>query len=231
MRQVLLGFVIAGVALCAAATASAQSVSFNFEDGTDQGWGNPFSADPADAVKIPVANIGGSNRIKIVRDGSFQEIGRRSFNTTEPFHLTMNAAAADEANYVISYDYYVDTSTGGFGSFLQLGTYVNAADGYYAQDFPGPGKDLELNGGQLASGSVFSGTVTETFAAKGFNLAPGASQYELGFVLNGDSAAGQGIVYIDNIRIGLVPEPATMAVLGLALPAVLLRRRRSQSAR
>src|SRR5213075_2819322 len=98
--------------------------------------------------------------------------GRCSFSTTDPFHLAMAAAAVNEAGYRISYDYYIDTSTGGYGTFLQLGTYVNAADGYYAQDFPGSGKDLELNSADLASGNIFSGTVSETFAQKGYNLAP-----------------------------------------------------------
>lgn len=212
---------VLGVAL----QVSAQSVTFDFQDGTDQGFGNPFSADPANAVNLPVANVAGSNRLKLVRDGSFQEAGRRSFNATDPFHLAMAAAAANEGNYQISYDYYVDTSTGGFGNFLQLGTYVNAADGYYAQDFPGAGKDLELNGADLASGRVFSGTVSETFAAKGFNLAPGASEYELGLIINGDSASGSGIVYIDNVRIAPVPEPTVLAFIGLVVPALLLRRR------
>jgi hypothetical protein len=131
----------------------------------------------------------------------------------------------DEALYQISYDWYVDTSTGGFGNFLQLGTYLNADDGYYAQDFPGSGKDVELNGTQLASGAVFSGTVTETFAAKGFNLAPGVNGYELGLILNGDSAAGAGIVYFDNVRVEPVPEPGALMLLGLVVPAIALRRR------
>ena len=226
MRHVFSTVVVAALALCLSTAASAQSVTFDFEDGTDQGWGNPFSADRTNTVNIPVVNVAGSNRLQVVRDGSFQEVGRRSHSATDTFHLAMAAAAANESLYQISYDYRVDTSTGGFGTFLQLGTYVNAADGYYAQDFPGAGKDLELNGADLASGNIFTGTVTETFAAKGFNLGLGASEYELGFVLNGNSGAGQGIVYIDNVRISLVPEPGTFAVLAPALAALALRRRR-----
>src|SRR4051794_11216281 len=98
---------LAALVLCGAVQARAQSVTFDFNDATDQGFGNPYSADSGNTVNIPVTNIGGSNRLKLVRDGSFQEVGRRSFNATEPFHLAMSAAAANEGNYQISYDYYV----------------------------------------------------------------------------------------------------------------------------
>ena len=76
----------------------------------------------------------------------------------------MLAASTNEANTVVSYDYYIDTSLspGNYGNFLQIGTYYNEGSGAYAQDFPGTGKELELNGTQLASGSVFSGTVSFT---------------------------------------------------------------------
>jgi hypothetical protein len=221
---------VAAFALVVAAEARAQSITFDFEDGTDQGWGNPFSADPGNTVNIPVTSIAGSNRLKLLRDGSFQEAGRRSFNTTDPFHLVMGAAAANEAGYRISYDYYIDTSTGGYGTFLQLGTYVNAFDGYYAQDFPNTGKDLDLNTADLASGNIFSGTVSETFAAKGFDLAPGVGGYELGLIINGNSTAGAGIVYIDNIRITPVPEPAGAALFAVAMSSLLLRPRHSHRA-
>ena len=73
----------------------------------------------------------------------------------------MSAAAANEAGYNISYDYYIDTSTfgSGAGTYLQLGTYVNTGGGYYAQDF-GAVKEVELSGTDLASGNVFSGHVS-----------------------------------------------------------------------
>ena len=211
--------------LCAAVLASAQSSTFDFEDLTDQGFGHKFSNDASEA--FPILNIGGSNRMQVLRNGDFQEADRSSGNTAEPFYQAMLSASNDEAGYQISYDWYIDTSTfgGGAGTFLQLGTYVNTGTGYYAQDFPGVGKDVELNSTQLTSGQVFSGTVTETFAAKGYAIPAGETFFRLGLIINGDGAAQT--VHYDNITISPVPEPASLAVLGLALPVVAMRRRRA----
>ena len=216
----------AALVLSAAATASAQSVVFDFQDGTDQGFGHKFSNDASEA--FPVVNIGGSLRMEVLRDGDFQETDIGSSNN--PFLAAFNAGVASPGTYNISYDWYVDTSLspGNYGTFLQLGTYVNAGQGSfpYVQDFPGAGKDVELNGTQLASGSVFSGTVTETFTTKygalpaDFNNAP---FQRFGVIINGDGT--QAKVYFDNISIAPVPEPASMALLGLAIPAVMRRRR------
>jgi hypothetical protein len=128
---------------------------------------------------------------------------------------------ASPGNYLLSYDWYVDTSLspGNYGNFLQIGTYINAGQGTfpYQQDFPGAGKDVELGGGQLASGQVFSGTVSETFTAKygaihaDFINAP---SQRLGLIINGDGSAAT--VYFDNISITPVPEPASLALIGVA---------------
>ena len=156
---------------------------------------------------------------------SFQQAGRETGNPGDPQYIAMLAASSDEANYLISYDWYVDTSLGtGGATFLQLGTYINTGDGTYQQDFPGAGKDVELNGAQLASGQVFSGTVSETFAAKGFNIPPGNTFFRIGLISNGDGSV-PGIFY-DNIRIDPVPEPASLALIGFAVPALAMRRGR-----
>lgn len=212
--------------LLGGAHASGQIV-FDFETGGDQGWGNPFSADPANTVMLTVENVGGSNRLRAIRDGSFQEVSRRSHSQADLFHLAMAAAAANDSLATISYDWYVDTAPATFGSFLQLGTYYNTDSGFYAQDFPNAGKDVELNGTQLASGGVFSGTVSETLSAKGINLPTGETGYELGFIINGDGPAGGQRVYFDNVRIAIVPEPASLALAGLAATAIAMMRRRS----
>jgi hypothetical protein len=207
--------------------ASAQSVIFDFEDGTDQGFGNKFSNDAS--ASFPIINIGGSQRMEVLRNGDFQEADISS--GANPYLAAFNAGVANPSGYRISYDWYVDTSLspGNYGSFLQVGTYINAGQGTfpYVQDFPGSGKDVELNGTQLASGQVFSGTVSETFAAKygalhaDFTNAP---SQRLGLIINGDGS--QATVYFDNIRIHPVPEPASLALIGLATAAFGACRRR-----
>src|SRR5688572_8643433 len=115
----------AALVLGVATISSAQSVTFDFQDNTDQGFGHKFADDASEA--FPIDNIGGSLRMRVLRNGDFQEAEHASGNPTSPFVLAMIAASVDETLYEISYDYYIDTSTWGAnaGSFLQLGTYVN----------------------------------------------------------------------------------------------------------
>jgi hypothetical protein len=217
--------------LSVAAQANAQSITFDFEDGTDQGFGNKFSNDAS--ADFPILDIGGSNRMEVLRNGDFQEAERSSQGVADPFLAAMNAAMSNPSGYYISYDWYVDTSLspGNYGTFLQLGTYINAGSGAYAQDFPNAGKDVELNGTQLASGEVFSGTVTETVTQKfgaldpGFLPANNLDLLRLGLIINGDGA--NATVYFDNVSVRPVPEPASLGLLGMAAAALLVRRRRS----
>jgi hypothetical protein len=203
-----------------------QSVTFDFQDGTDQGFGLKFSNDASAA--FPIANIGGSLRMGILRTGAFQEADRAS-QGSDAFLAAMNAATLNPSGYIISYDWYVDTSLspGNYGSFLQIGTYINSGAGAYAQDFPGSGKDVELNGTQLASGQLFSGTVSETLTQKYGALDPnflGQGFMRLGFIINGDGSAAT--VYFDNVSVSPVPEPTTMALAGLGAAALLVFRRK-----
>jgi hypothetical protein len=212
------------VALFGAVQVHGQSVVFDFEDGTDQGFGTGFGNDAS--ATFPIVNIGGSLRMGVTL-GGFQVAAREG--GSGPFLDAMNAAAANPSGYYISYDWYVDTSLspGNYGNFLQLGTYFNSGSGAYSQDFPGTGKDVELDGTQLGSGGVFSGTVTETLTQKYGELNPGhvgQTFQRLGFIMNGDGAAT--IVYFDNISITAVPEPSALALSALGAAAGMLFRRR-----
>jgi PEP-CTERM motif len=195
-----------------AADASAQTVTYNFEDLTDQGFGTGFGNDAS--ATYPIVNIGGSNRMEVLDTASFQQAGRETGNPTDLQYIIMALGAIDETLVTLSYDWYIDTSLspGNYGNFLQLGTYVNTGDGTYQQDFPAI-KDVELNGAQLASGQIFSGTVSETFAAKGFNIPLGNTFFRFGLISNGDGT--QAKIYFDNIRLTAVPEPASFALVGM----------------
>lgn len=222
MRLISCLAAVAALAL-GAAQASAQSAVFDFQDGTDQGFGGAFGNDAS--ASYPIVNIGGSLRMGVTNTSSFQEAGRESGNPAEPFYQAMNAASANEAGYIISYDYYIDTSAtaGSNGTFLQLGTFVNTGNGYYAQY--ADNNELSLDGTQLASGQVFSGTVSQTFAAKGYDLPAAQTFFRLGLIVN-SNGTNAPVVYYDNIRIAPVPEPTTLAALGAA-GGLLLRRRRA----
>ena len=57
--------------------ARAQSVTFDFQDGTDQGFGSGFGPDDSSKT-FSIVNIGGSLRMEVPRSGAFQEAGRPS---------------------------------------------------------------------------------------------------------------------------------------------------------
>jgi hypothetical protein len=232
MRHVLRAAALAALVLGPAHSASAQSATFNFEDGTDQGFGTGFGDDSS--ASFTIANVAGSNRLFVPRTG-FQSAAIGTGNTGTPFFQAMAAAAANEAGYVVSYDWYVDTANwgAGAGNYLQLGTYANTGSGFYGQHFPDTDKEVELNGTQLASGQVFSGHVVVPMTlykdASNNDIPPNAvtstpeTFFRLGLIVNGDGAAQA--VYYDNITISPAPEPTSLALLTLPALALLRRRR------
>jgi hypothetical protein len=213
------------VLLVGAIQSHGQSATFDFQDGTDQGFGTGFGNDASQSFSI--VDIGGSLRMFAPRTG-FQVAGNERGNDGSAFYNAMAAAAANEAGYTISYDWYVDTSGWGAnaGTFFQLGTYVNTGSGYYAQHFGAV--EVELSGAQVASGQVFSGHVSINMAAAGYDMPAADTFFRLGLIENGDGSA-QG-AYFDNVSVSPVPEPTSLALVGLTAPALwmMLRRRSTQ---
>jgi hypothetical protein len=222
-RRNLAFIALTAAALLGATQSQAQSVTYSFTDGTSDGWANAgFSGSPV----ATVANIGGQNYIYLPNVG-FQSGNDASSNVGNlaGFNAAMAAAINNPAGYDISYNYYINTATFVGATFLQIGIFVNTGSGYYVQDYSTPNQ-VSFNGTQLASGQVFTGTVTESLATMGVNDASAATEtfWRLGFVENGNGT-GTG-VYYTNISVSPVPEPATLSLCGLGLAGLAFLRRR-----
>jgi hypothetical protein len=219
-----LGLATAFTLLIGAVQAFSQSYTATFDDGTQDSWTGKFGAPKT----FPIISIAGNNEMLVLRTGAFQEAEVAHGADGSDFYNAMAAANANPAGYMISYDYFIDTSGwgSGAGNFFQLGTYINFGNGTYAQDFGTP-KEVELSGAQCQSGQVFSGhvsfnvnTVYPQFAAN-----PGQTFFRLGLIENGDGAA-QG-AFFDNISVSPVPEPASLALLGLGAAGLIMIRRKN----
>jgi hypothetical protein len=199
--------------------APAQTVLYNFADGQADGWIQGGFSNTPPATVVPIA---GQNYINIPL-GGFQ-VANVQGNGTSALGLALIAAANDPANYFLSYDWYVDTSTWTGATFFQIGTFVNTGSGAYVQDFPATGKEVELGQAQTSSGQVFQGHVDVNFAAAGLTYPNNETFYRLGLIENGN---GTGVTAnFTNISVHPVPEPGSLALLGLVVPAVGILRRR-----
>ena len=200
--------------------AQGQSVLYNFSDGTNDGWANSGFGTTPHAV---VQTFGSQNYINIPL-GGFQvaNVQTGAAGNLPTFTATMAAAAANPFGYVISYNYVINTAGFSNATYLQLSSYVNGNNGYYAQD---AANEVSLNGTQLASGGIFFGTVTINMGAVGFTgMSATDTGYKLGLIENGN---GTGVsVNYTGISVAPVPEPSSLALAGLGAVGGLLTLRR-----
>lgn len=237
-RPVRLALTAAAVLGIGAIQSHAQSVSFTFSDGTSDGWdAGGFS----DTTALAVSSIGGQYYL-VAPEGGFQVANVASGNTGLPsalntaFNAAMNAALNNPSGYDFSYNWSVNTGeagwqTGNSGSaatYLQLGVFVNTGKGYYEQDYGGnDANEVSLSGAQIATGGVYTGTVTlpfTVFTPTDSNAAI-ETYWRMGLIVN---ANGTGDAEFTDISITPVPEPATLTLCGLGLASGLmfLRRRK-----
>jgi PEP-CTERM motif len=204
--------------------AQGQSVPFNFTDDTSDGW---YLSGFSDTTPASVVTVNGNNYIS-TPIGGYQVANVASGNSGSSFYQAMAAAINNPAGYELTYNYYIDTSTfTTAGTYLQLSSFVNTGSGFYASAGTPSSYDPSFNGTQVASGSVFSGTVTVPFSAFGTDANAATETYfRMGFILNGDGT-GVNVDYTD-INIVAVPEPSSLALCAMgAMGALALIRRKA----
>ncbi|MEX2606770.1 MAG: PEP-CTERM sorting domain-containing protein [Kiritimatiellia bacterium] len=135
------------------------------------------------------------------------------------FTISKDAGATDYGLASISFEYQVNHSntvhTTNFSLFSSVTGFSNAGQQIASFEYDGTAGSAFLNTGTINLGASFSGLTTDT---------------EFRIYLD-DNGSGSGATYakIDNVSISAVPEPGTLALLGLSGLALLagLRRRKA----
>jgi hypothetical protein len=222
-RNILAGMAAAAVLGLGALQAQAQSITYNFSDGLNDGW---FNGGFSDTTAATIQNIGGQNYVFFAL-GGFQ-VGNVSGGSA--LNAAMGAAWANPSGYVLSYNYSVNTANITGATYMQLGVFANPGSGYYTQDYGGnDALEPQFNGTQMSSGGILTGTVTVPFTV--FDPAGDTAtetSFRLGIVENSNGTGG-GADFTDiSITPVAAPEPASLAIAGLGgLSLLVLRRRKA----
>jgi beta-glucanase (GH16 family) len=167
---------------------------------TNVSSGNDFVDDGSEALKL-YGQFSGSDNYSGVEQGISIQGGDEVVIKASSFISSMDSILDTDNTVFLKVDYYSE-NYGLFGSGEYLGTEsVEIANGTSILD---AWQDFELT--SFAPGGAVEARVAIVFAQ-----------------LNGEG----GAVWVDNVSITAIPEPASAAITGMFLSMLILRRRRS----
>ncbi len=224
---------LALAALLPPAHAQAQTLyqeSFETDLG---GWGpSGFSARPITINRSNLAASDGQWSMAVTQTGggfswNTKREGNAS-NVTDPFYQAWNVASTlPESQVFVEFDViYRTADIPDTGNFMNVLVYMNNDNGFRQI----PADVALLDQPHIANNidQTFHVTIPiSQFGGLGDRIPTNGNFYQLGWSMNGDWGDGDATVYFDNVKISVVPEPASVGALGLAGLTALARRRRS----
>jgi hypothetical protein len=194
----------------------------------DYGGGQTSRSVTFSSTEDDTGNGGGSLKFQQFMD--YAAVGAGSCAFTMDLFPSPGAQVSD-----IQFNIMVDPTSspdsyGGYGYF-QIFTRDSGYDDNSVPDIYIDGNNLNANGYELGN-PTYSGsdpgvwdTINIPFTGAGAQVRALTLQ---DYSDQGRNMDGNVIYYIDNLQVTYVPEPATLGLLGLTLPALLARRRKAR---
>jgi len=217
---------LATVAIALAGFASAQAQTYVINDNLDSYSGNTAGytfGDVANASHTYVsgAGVGGSVGAVVMSDFTPPGVGYGGVAYQYQDGNAVGNTSANPSDYTLSFDALVNKANGGFGVTVQAWTGTGFGGSGPSQSgttsdigiaTPNVFQHFDLNLGTLSSGLVPTGGTLQI-------------AWQMDEYMYGGPGTGDELV-IDNVKLQMVPEPATFALAGLGGLTLLLFRRR-----